>query len=182
MNQIIPFPAARAERPAGQSPSAQGASAQSPSAQNPSAQNPGAQSPAAQSPWAELAALARHPVQAIKRGRSAVPGPDDDDPPPPRPGGKAMRAVRWPGWLNAAGPDREAPGLVPLASAGPRRHAAPAIDDAPADPRGFAIQSQQKVIAHYRRLLAVHTIADLERRSIESRLAKAEAVLAELCA
>jgi hypothetical protein len=177
MNQIIPFPTASAERPAGQSPSAP-----SPSAQSPGAQGAGAQGAGAQSPWAELAALARHPVQAIKRGRSVAPGPDDDDLPPPRPGGKAMRAVRWPGWLNAAGPGRDDPGLVPLASAEPRRHAVQAIDDAPADPRGFAIRSQQKVIAHYRRLLAVHKIVDLERQSIESRLAKAEAELAELCA
>jgi hypothetical protein len=176
MNQIIPFPNTRAERPAAQSPGAQGASAQ-----GASAQGTGTQSASAQSPWAELAALARHPVHAIRRGRNATPGPGDDDP-PPRPGGKSMRTMRWPGWFNAAGRDRDAPGLVPLESAEPQRHAAERFDDAPVDPRGFAIRNQQKVIAHYRRVLTVHKIADLERHAIESRLAKAEAELAELCA
>jgi hypothetical protein len=61
-----------------------------------------------------------------------------------------MRAV--PGRLYAAGPDRQASSPTPTFV--PSGKPAPQPDEGPVDPRGFAIRTQQKVIAHYRQLLA----------------------------
>jgi len=55
-------------------------------------------------------------------------------------------------------------------------------EEEPVDPREIAIRGQQKVIAHYRRLLAHTSIPEMERLDLESRLAKAEAALAEFAA
>jgi hypothetical protein len=82
-----------------------------------------------------------------------------------------MRVVRWTGRRYAAGSERPAslPTLVPHQP-----------DDIPVDPRGFAIQTQKKVVAHYRQLLAISNPTEPERQLIESRLARAEAELAEI--
>jgi hypothetical protein len=55
-------------------------------------------------------------------------------------------------------------------------------EEAPLDPREVACRGQEKVIAHYKRLLAHTSIPEMERLDLESRLAKAEAALAEFAA
>jgi len=103
-------------------------------------------------------------------------------------GGLASRFRRPSFWRRGSEPDAEPsaePSLVPsqdgeTAPAVPETAALP--DAPPPDPREIAIRGQEKVIAHYRRLLAHTSIPEMERLDLESRLAKAEAALAEFAA
>jgi hypothetical protein len=101
------------------------------------------------------------------------------------PGGLAGRLLRP--WRRGSEPSSE-PSLVPSqdgegreAPAAPQATAAQP-EEAPVDPREIAIRGQEKVIAHYRRLLAHTSIPEMERLDLESRLAKAEAALQEFAA
>jgi hypothetical protein len=96
------------------------------------------------------------------------------------PGGLASRLRLW--------RRSSEPSLVPSQD-GEGGEAAPAVDttaalpeEPPVDPREVAIRGQEKVVAHFRRLLAHSNIPELERLDLESRLAKAEAALQEFAA
>lgn len=73
-------------------------------------------------------------------------------------------------------PSQDGEGAEPTAAI---QQAATQPEEAPVDPRATAIRGQEKVIAHYQRLLAHTSIPEMERLDLESRLAKAEVALAE---
>lgn len=96
-------------------------------------------------------------------------------------GGLAGRLLR--SWRRGSEPS-----LVPSQD-GEGGETTPAVHDAATqpdepspDPREVAIRGQEKVIAHFKRLLTHPKLSEMERLDLESRLAKAEAALAEFSA